>query len=42
MWALMMKIPVFIKDPLVALENPTLGVQEISVRLEKNMGSRSN
>jgi hypothetical protein len=36
---LMMKIPVFIKDPLVALENPTLGVQEISVRLEKNMGA---
>ena len=36
---LMMKVPVFIKDPLVAMENPTLGVQEISVRLEKNMGS---
>ena len=36
---LMMKIPVFIKDPLVALENPTLGVQEITVRLEKNMGN---
>ena len=35
----MMKIPVFIKDPLVALENPTLGVQEILVRLEKNMGA---
>ena len=36
---LMMKIPVFIKDPLVALENPTLGVQEIYVRLEKSMDS---
>ena len=31
---LMMEIPVFIKDPLVALENPLLGVQEIVVRLE--------
>jgi hypothetical protein len=35
---LMMKIPVFIKDPLLAQENPTLGVQEISVRFEENMG----
>jgi hypothetical protein len=35
---LMMKVPVFIKDPLVALENPTLGVQEIVIRLEGNMG----
>jgi hypothetical protein len=35
---LVMKVPVFIKDPLVALENPTLGVQEISVRLEKYLG----
>jgi hypothetical protein len=35
---LMMMIPVFIKDPLVAQENPTLGVQEISVRFEENMG----
>src|SRR3990172_7024981 len=34
---LMMKIPVFIQDPLVALENPTLGVQEIEVRLEAGM-----
>jgi hypothetical protein len=36
---LMLKVPVFIKDPLVALENPTLGIQEISVRFEKNMGA---
>ena len=35
----MMRIPVFIKDPLVALENPTLGVQEIGARLEKNMSA---
>ena len=35
---LMMKIPVFIQDPLVALENPALGVQEIEVRLEAGMG----
>ena len=35
---LMMKIPVFIQDPQVALENPTLGVQEIEVRLEAGMG----
>jgi hypothetical protein len=34
---LMMKIPVFIQDPLVAQENPTLGVQEIEVRLEAGM-----
>jgi hypothetical protein len=36
---LMMKVPVFIQDPLVAMENPTLGVQGIYIRLEKNMGS---
>src|SRR3972149_6844607 len=35
---LMMKIPVFIQDRQVALENPTLGVQEIEVRLEAGMG----
>jgi hypothetical protein len=35
---LMMDIPVFIKDPLVALDTPLLGVQEISVRLEVGMG----
>ena len=35
----MVKVPVFIKDPLVAMENPTLGIQEISVRLERNLGS---
>ncbi|RPI78675.1 MAG: hypothetical protein EHM41_24490, partial [Chloroflexi bacterium] len=35
---LMMEIPVFIKDPLVALENPQLGVQEIWLRLENGMG----
>lgn len=35
---LMMNIPVFINDPLVALENPVLGVQEIPVRFEKNVG----
>ena len=35
---LMMEIPVFIKDPLVALENPLLGVQEIAVSLEVGMG----
>lgn len=34
---LMMKIPVFIQDPLVAQKNPTLGVQEIDVRLEAGM-----
>ncbi|MGW8225742.1 MAG: hypothetical protein ACWGOY_08410 [Anaerolineales bacterium] len=32
---LMMEIPVFIKDPLVAVENPLLGIQEIAVRLEE-------
>lgn len=31
---LLMKIPVFIQDPSVAMENPMLGVQEIEVRLE--------
>jgi hypothetical protein len=35
---LMMKIPVFIQDPLVALEDPLLGVQEIEVRLENGLG----
>ena len=35
---LMMRIPVFIKDPAVALENPVLGVQEIEVRLEPGFG----
>ena len=39
---LMMKIPVFIKDPLVALENPTLGVQEISCAAGEEHGRRSN
>jgi hypothetical protein len=34
---LTMKIPVFIKDPLVALENPELGIQEIDVRLEADI-----
>lgn len=34
---LMMKIPVFIKDPLVAQGTPTLGVQGIWVRLENHM-----
>ena len=32
-----MKIPVFIQDPLVALENPLLGVEEIEVRFEKDL-----
>ncbi len=36
---LMMKIPVFIQDPLVALDKPHLGVQEIEVRLEKGFAS---
>ncbi len=31
---LMMKVPVFIKDPVVAAENPFLGIQEIEVRCE--------
>ncbi len=35
---LTMKIPVFITDPLVALGNPALGVQEIEVRLEIGFG----
>lgn len=34
---LMMEIPVFIKDPLVAIENPLLGIQEIAVRLEHGL-----
>jgi hypothetical protein len=36
---LMISIPVFIKDPAVALEDPTLGVQEIEVRLDMNLAS---
>ncbi len=36
---LMIKIPIFIKDPLVALENPALGFQEITVRLEEGFDS---
>ena len=36
---LTIEVPVFIKDPLVALEDPALGVQEISVRREAGMGS---
>jgi hypothetical protein len=36
---LMMKIPVFIQDPLVAIEKPLLGIQEIEVRLEKGFDS---
>ena len=35
---LMMRIPVFIKDPAVALEDPVLGVQEIEVRLGHGFG----
>jgi hypothetical protein len=34
---LMIKIPVFIKDPQVALESPALGVQEIEVQLEAGL-----
>ncbi len=34
---LMIKVPVFIKDPKVALENPALGVQEIEVRREAGL-----
>lgn len=34
---LMIEIPVFIKDPLVALENPLLGIQEIVVRIENTV-----
>ncbi len=36
---LIMKIPVFIQDPLVALENPALGVEEVDVHLEAGMES---
>lgn len=36
---LTIEVPVFIKDPLVALDDPALGVQEISVRREAGMGS---
>ena len=36
---LIMKIPVFIQDPQVALENPVLGIEEIEVRLEACMSS---
>ena len=35
---LSLEVPVFIKDPLVALEDPALGVQEILVRREIGMG----
>jgi hypothetical protein len=35
---LSLDVPVFIKDPLVASEDPALGVQEISIRLEVGMG----
>ena len=35
---LMMKIPVFVQDPLVAMQNPTLGVQLIEVRLDTSLG----
>jgi len=35
---LMMRIPVFIKDPAVAMEDPFLGVQEIEVRVEPGFG----
>jgi hypothetical protein len=35
---LSLEVPVFIKDPLVALEDPALGVQEILVRCEIGMG----
>jgi hypothetical protein len=34
---LMMKVPVFIQDPLVALDYPTLGIEEIEVRFEKDL-----
>ncbi len=36
---LMISVPVFIKDPVVAQEDPTLGVQEIELRLDMNMGA---
>jgi hypothetical protein len=35
---LMLRVPVFIQDPLLALENPLLGVQVIWVRLEPGLG----
>ena len=35
---LSLEVPVFIKDPLVALEDPALGVQEILVRREIGLG----
>ena len=35
---LIMKIPVFIQDPLVAMQNPTLGVELIEVRLDTSLG----
>ena len=35
---LMMKVPVFIKEPRAALENPLVGIQEIVLRLEPGMG----
>ena len=34
---LTLQIPIFIKDPLVALENPALGVQEVTVRFEAGL-----
>ncbi len=34
---LMMKIPVFIKDPLVALEEPELGIQEVDIHFEPDL-----
>jgi hypothetical protein len=36
---LMISIPVFIKDPAVALEEPTLGIQEIEVPLDMNLAA---
>ena len=35
---LMLKIPIFIKDPLVALDKPLVGIQVITVRLEVGLG----
>lgn len=36
---LMLSVPVFIKDPAVALDDPTLGIQEIEVRLDMNLAA---
>lgn len=36
---LMLKVPVFIQDPLVAVENPALGVQVITVKLEPGLSN---